>query len=303
MNRSLKLSLKCTAVALLFLALQRFCAVQTKGFSIQEILPLAPLKQKKESASLEIRELLLQKFTFFGIGDQSFVFLGEDEMTVLKFFKHTHHLRPRFLEPIFASCRLANEALYKETALLYVHLDKTRDLPHALILKDSIGIEHRIDPNEIEFVLQKKATAFFFYLDEEMKASNIPKAKAAIRSLLSHMILCCGKGIGDKDTALKRNFGFLEDRAVQIDIGSFLKDDSLKDPERRKQELTMKTQRLKRWLNNHYPELLPFYHRELDVLTSQEWEKSDDASCHGFNSHSCQNKAPDSVDDINASVP
>jgi hypothetical protein len=253
-----------------FLALKKFCETTTKGFSLQEILPTAALEKKQEGFSFEIDALLAQPFTLFDVGDQSFVFIGADQKTVLKCFKHTHKWRARALLPVFHSCTLAEHALKEETALLYLHLQETENLPCRLALTDALGITHILNANKLEFVLQKKALPFFQTLDLKMQYEEIEEATLLLTSLLEHIARRCRKGIGDGDTALKRNFGVIDNRAVQIDVGSFFENDALKEAPQQMQELLVKTARLKRWLKDHYPQLLPVYAQKLaDMNLSQ----------------------------------
>ncbi|MFS8562984.1 MAG: hypothetical protein LVR00_01060 [Rhabdochlamydiaceae bacterium] len=71
------------------------------------------------------------------------------------------------------------------------------------------------------------------------------------------------QGIRDNDNGLRRNYGYMGNRAISIDVGSFVLDDSLKDPVIAQIELERKTKQLGQWLTNEAPELLPYFNEEL----------------------------------------
>ena len=150
----------------------------------------------------------LKSFTYLGSGARCYVFISEDRSAVIKFFKH-HHMRPRhiihkipltkglekkrakvigipekMLFALFTSCKLANEHLKEESGLIGVHLNKTKDFNQSLTLIDKLGIRHEIDPNTVEFIIQKKAQPIFKKIAQLMKQGNICGAKQAVRAYL-----------------------------------------------------------------------------------------------------------------------
>jgi hypothetical protein len=130
-------------------------------------------------------------------------------------------------------------------------------------LYDKIGVEHKIDLNATEFVLQRRVQLIFPAIHEKILKGDISGARYAMRALFENVAISCKKGVLDRDNAVRRNYGYLDNRAIHIDIGSFSRDDTLKDPLKMEQELIRKTNRLARWLNKHYPELLVDFHEEM----------------------------------------
>ena len=254
MNKKLLTCAKIFLFLLCILLVERFCHKQTKGFSIGKITSHLsfnpdwstldePFKDKKM-----IENALDQTFTFFGSGGQCYAFLSDDKTTVLKFFKHHHmrpytflnrihlplsfdHLRNKFLnrqkkklEDVFGSCKIAYEDLKEETGLIYLHLNPTKDLNKKLKLVDKLGIAHCIEADTTTFVMQKKAELAFEKILKQIKSGDSEEVQQSIHSLMQNILKRCKKGIKDKDTGLKRNFGFLRKDAIAIDVGSFVKD-------------------------------------------------------------------------------
>jgi hypothetical protein len=263
-----------------FVAVERFCHHETEGFRLRKIAsPLlydarwdvAPLAADEQKA---VDEILDQPFTFLGSGGQCYAFLSQDKTTVIKFFKH-HHMRPKSwlnylpfspfrkivdarkkrFEQIFGSCKIAYDDFKAETGLIYLHLNKTDHFHKKLILVDKLGIQHPIDLDKTEFALQTRADLAYGTLHHFMRKGDTESAKACLDSLLELIVTRSKRGIADKDPIIKRNFGFIGTRAVEIDLGSFTRDPYLAKPYYYKRELFYETVKLKRWIHKRYPEL------------------------------------------------
>lgn len=141
--------------------LARFCHHQTKGFAISKITANFPLRRElnleKERATCS-PEIFNQKFRFLSRGLQSFVFVSADNQYVLKllnnryqkkisFFSLLSHLTPGIpwaatqkvlfqtkLKNSFTSYEIAFDEMADKTALLYLHLHPTSDLPSTMTL-------------------------------------------------------------------------------------------------------------------------------------------------------------------------
>lgn len=242
-----------------------FCEKQTDGFRLQEIFSDVETCASEETSSQEISSHLLQSFTYLGKGEQFYAFLGEDEKTVLKFFRHRTSLKQIFglekrdLTPLFESAKLAYERLKEETALIALHLNTTENLLPTVTLFDNLGIAHQIELDRTEFILQQRAEPFCTALETKMSRGDVEGAKRQIRSLMGALCAQCEKGVHNSDTAFKRNFGAIGERAVCIDIGSLWQDDRVKAKENAQEEIARTSARLQRWLKKHYPELLNTY--------------------------------------------
>jgi len=251
----------------------RFCHHQTKGFRIEKIRGNTSPNPNQISVpiSTEHRNLLDQKFTYFGRGLQSFSFLGEDGETVLKIFNNRYQKKifwaswlpskeervaylQKKLGMTFASYQIAYEELRSESGLLYFHPRREgADLP-PLQLIDPLGIAHTLDGNEVGFVLQKRATLVYPYLE----ACSEFEAKQAIEELVTLLKSKMERGIGDRDPLIRANVGFLNGRAMQIDVGPLYHDPSLQDEPKQKLELEKAVLSLKHWLETHHPSMVSY---------------------------------------------
>lgn len=273
---------------LLLFPIKWFCDSQTDGFRYHEIISAMPNDENWQLPAApqdSSTKLLEQAFYFLGKGEQCYAFLGADGETVLKFFRHDH-LNPKQLlrglhspfidrllsyqsrydlSPLFASVKLAFTEFKEETGLILVHLNKTKERFPPVSLYDKLGIKHTIDLDATEFILQERAHPFCEALNQKMKKGDIEAAQEQIRSLITTLKLQCQKGITNTDASFKRNFGAIHQRTVILDVGSFLKDERVRSPEGQRREIQRLTARFARWLKTHYPELLPYYEKHLEL--------------------------------------
>ena len=284
-------------IALFFLSLvgvSFFCHFQTKDFRLQEILSNIPdnpawevdplsLEQQKEVA-----HRLNQKFNYLGSGKQSHAFLGEDGKTVLKFFRHNDlsllNVLQKFprLEPwlwhliikydprrVFDSCKLAYEELRDQTGIYYLHINKTEAQFKSVVLVDPIGIEHGVDLDTTEFLVQDYCELATSRIQAQMGAGNVEAAKATVASLLSTIEEWSRRGIHIENPALKRNIGFFNDKVIMLDVGSLKKEACLTAPEEIKKEVKHATRSLERWIYKHHPELYPYFEDSSERYSSK----------------------------------
>lgn len=222
----------------------------------------------KKPATISLDPVFSQKFKYLAAGGQAYVFESEDGNYVIKFFKH--HLRrlPFFVKHLplpknfakkrdqqrqkrnkkldrdFSSYKLAFEELSKETEILYVHLNKTGNLHQLAHIIDKIGIEHVVDLDKVEFLLQRRATLAFPYIQNLIHKREMAEAKKAIESICNLIIERSKKGIYDEDAKIHRNFGFIDGKAILIDAGRLKRDEKRRDPKIRHADLEKITRKL-----------------------------------------------------------
>lgn len=246
-------------------ALSRFCHHQTAGFSMAKIKDNTfPLVSSSDAIPLT------GEFRYLGRGVQSFSFVSEDGSMVLKIFNNRYQQKQFWyqflpftkakrkvaenkLKRNFNSYKIAYDELKEETGLLYFHPSPTNHLCQTVILVDKLGIKHPLDLDCTGFIVQKKATLFYPYLDALMKKNDLIKAKESLAAFIILLQACFEKGIGDNDPLVRTNFGFVGDVPMHIDVGPFYKKESLKENYR--EELIKSTLNLKHWLEAHYPPL------------------------------------------------
>jgi hypothetical protein len=281
-------------IALAFHFTSRFCREKTDGFSVALIHSGLTFNPAWETppASCELDPIFSQKFHYLGCGGQSFAFVSDDGLYVIKFFKfrlfrqpyHFFLTRPQRgafevsrlrklhrtlfkLRRDFTSYKVAYEDLQHESGLIYLHLNKEFNIKRTVHIVDKIGIEHAIDLDGIEFALQKKADPILPRIAEQMAKRDLDAARESISAILETLVHRCQKGVFDEDPRLYNNLGFIGGKAIFIDIGRFVRDPSRKDPAIYLADLKRITDKsLRGWLQSNYPELVSVLDEELSKL-------------------------------------
>ncbi len=274
---------------LIFFAAERFCYWQTKGFRDHRIaselesrpeweFPITPEQLRK------VAPLLFQDYFFLGHGAQCYAFLSADKSTVLKVFKY-----PRFrpllnaigmpdlipkqglerMVSLFESLKIAYEELRIETGLIYLHLNQTDVFHQKVRVWDRIGVAHTLDLDTTQFLLQHKAQLAPEKFLQLRRAGNLDEAKHCVDALLSHHKLCCTKGIVDRDPVLERNFGFVGDKAIEVDLGSYVKDPFTTTAAGMKKQLFFATLDFKQWMEKNYPELKDYLEEKISAILAE----------------------------------
>ena len=265
---------------LLLAPLVYFSAIKrTKGFCTKKILShhsynpkwdLGPLSQKEKELLARIGE---EPFTLLGSGKECYAFVSEDGEIVVKFFKQNHmkegYLRkylpfPKTVriraqemeqkhrekrEALFQSYLIAYHTLKEETGVEYLHLTQTKGLNQTIRIKTKGGKTIKLNLDEMEFLVQKRATPIFDEIDRHPE-----KGEKIIASIIDLIKTRKSKGIGDFDINCERNLGLFGDQAMQIDIGEFY---PIKPSPPTKEELFEATLDLRAFLENKHPELIP----------------------------------------------
>lgn len=246
-----------------------------------EIPPLSQDEQKK------IDDILNQQFTYLDNGSQTYVFISEDKKHVLKFLKQCK-LRPKTwlayiplsfnpyykeylslqdkLRKTYHAQKLAFTEFKDQTGYLYVHLNRTAHLNKKINVIDKKGKRHTVSLDNVCFAVQKKADLLYPGLKALIEKKNIEGAKKAISSLVSLMDCFIKKGVVDNDPILKKNFGLINEEAIQFDIGRLRMDPLSIQPDQYQQKIAKLTNSLKKWIESNSPELLPYYEQELRKL-------------------------------------
>ncbi|MFI5334293.1 MAG: hypothetical protein ACHQT8_03895, partial [Chlamydiales bacterium] len=227
----------------------KFCIKQTDGFTISSILSSRdnnPAWETRPLSSEEKREVKIaldKKYHYFGCGGQSYIFFSDDEKSVLKVFKqekfqlpfwmrvfHIPVLLERYREKKiwgrkdklsrdFTSYKVAFDELQEETGLVYVHLNKSDHLHKKITLIDRLNISHQVDLDTLDFVIQKRGELVYERITRLMQEGKQHEAKNAISQIIHLIVTRCQKGYHDRDPNIRTNCGFIEDRAVKIDVG------------------------------------------------------------------------------------
>lgn len=269
-------------IASLFLGVDRFAHRKSRNFCLSKIINTATPSPEWEMPPLSPEEkenlhhILSQKFTYYDKGSQAYVFLSEDKKYILKLLKqrklHANswlsHIplsfNPYYQEALFkekkrkftfGACKTAFISLKEETGLIYVHINNTPDLGEKVALLDKNGKTHHIPLDETSFYVQKRATLIYSRISELMHNREIEKAKNIITSIFSLIDFLGKSGVVDNDPILRKNFGLIDDIAVQIDVGKLRIDPQRKQNLAYRMEVDSITHNFKIWIEKNYPEL------------------------------------------------
>ncbi|MBM3207878.1 MAG: hypothetical protein FJZ57_04660 [Chlamydiae bacterium] len=238
----------------------------------------------------KLQGVLSQKFYFLDSGAQCYAYVSEDQKHVLKFFK-TKKLEPKYwlnylplpwlekyrFRKIVMRERRRDEiydgfySLYEnfrlESALEFVHLNPTNFSSDKVLIVDKTGKEHNLSLNKMPFVLQKRAQMVYPYVHNLFKSNNRSAGIDALISVIELIKYRCQMGYVDKDGGVSNNYGFVDGKPVQIDIGQVVSDESIKEPVNYLREILRISEKMNVWLAKHYPEASEeFQERVQDIL-------------------------------------
>ncbi len=173
--------------------------------------------------------ILSQPFKYLNRGAQSYVFESLDGQYVVKFFRFDRlkEKKEKKIKSLFSACKLAFSKAREETGLLFVHLNRTRDQLPLMHVTGPLGQKLNLQCDDYRFVIQKKANSFqdsILKADPELVRKRLDSFIAILQSRLD-------KGIRNSDPAVIRNFGFIGDKAVEIDFGNYSENSSSKQKE------------------------------------------------------------------------
>lgn len=275
----------------------------TAGFTLSNIHSDLPYEREREVPLLaeqqltQVQQVLAQEYHYLGKGCQAYVFASSDDKYIIKFLKYQRFRPQAFLnyfsfipaidkqrqkkilqkqeklKKLFSSWKIAYESLPKETGLIFLHLNKTSYLKQPLILYDKLGFKHLVNPDELEFLVQRKAKMLCPTIEDSMKQGKIEEAKTLITRLVDTIVSEYAKGIADADHALMQNTGVINGQPVHIDVGQFVEDVKLKRKEEHQIELFSKMYKFRIWLGKRYPELEAFLSEKLLNIIGPEMRK------------------------------
>jgi hypothetical protein len=228
-----------------------------------------------------LNSVLSQKFTWLGQGRQTFAFVSEDQRYVLKIFKfqkikpntlsvlsklpflskyyeNQENLRQIRFDRLFEGYRVANCFDRDNCGLHYVHLNRSSNLKKWVALTDRLGFKHDIDMDTVIFAIQDKGRMTKEVLAELLNKNDLIQAKMRIAQILELYVSEYKKGVVDMDHGVLHNTGFVENRAIRLDLGQIKLDESFKSVKVFKRDLIkIVSKRLNSWLIKRYPEAQP----------------------------------------------
>ncbi len=281
-------------------ALTCFCLKQTDGFTINAISPSRSPNPPWETRPLNQDETktlacaLEQNYSYLGCGGQSFIFISADNNYVIKFFKQRVFEMPLWLRYVHLPWKLDNyrkkklwtrqdklkrdfesyvfsfNELQNHTGVVFVHLGETNSINKQLTIVDKLGIQHNIDLDKMDFLIQKKAVLALDKIAYHMQNQENDLAKHSIHALVHLIVDRCKQGFHDRDPNIRTNCGFIGENAVKIDVGRFVKDPRMPSKLIYTSEVKRITHPFKLWLEQHAPSLVDTLDEEIAQLEDIE---------------------------------
>ena len=235
------------------------------------------LKGEPPSFSQETLALFKQPYFYLSKGRQCFVFVSLDGKTVIKFFNYDRFRFPSYLaltsrlkayakkrsmrfQTTFNSLQIAEAYLKEETGLIALHLQKSNNLPFLTIFDPSSRCRI-IDLNRVAFLVQKRALPL---------SSEIYKRKMndIIDAYCSFLKTRCEKKISDDDRDCMLNFGFDQNRLINLDPGRLFFSNRFNSREGIEKEIRIATKRLHKYLMRKNPKWLPYLEQRVEELNA-----------------------------------
>lgn len=289
-------------VSLIFLyASIRIYFAVTAGFTVGNITSDLTYDHRWSTHSLsstenqQINHALDQNYAYLGKGCQAYVFESEDKEYVIKFFKY-QRFRPQAwintltfipaveryqqnkaiekknkLDSVYRSWKIAYEDLSRETGVVYLHLNKSDDLHKKITILDKMGIQHQLDLDQMEFLVQHKAEMLCSTLKTMIEEKKTFQAEVLIDRMLSMLLSEYMRGYADNDHALMQNTGVWDGYPVHIDVGQFIYNPSVKNPAVFGQELYDKTYKFHLWLKKHDEHLATYLRNRIVAVIGEEY--------------------------------
>lgn len=287
------------ALVLLLVAGGRLYTYFSDGFSLTNISSdfayrdewVEPVTAKSDWS--KIATILSQPFHYLGKGAQVYAFLSKDGRYVLKIVKQKHLKIPEWqdfflrniplnslreyrlkklqqrrqkTERYLSSSKISYEELRAETALIYVHFNRTNHMLGTTTIVDKLGISHQLNMDDQEFLLQEKAEMMKPTIEGFMQKGDLQGAKNALQSIIDLLVTLAHKGIVDKDWRVFENIGFLNGKAIFIDVGNFVRVEGAQKPEVYKADILERAEILQEWLQKNYPELAEEFSHQLQAI-------------------------------------
>lgn len=210
----------------------------------------------------QCRTILSQPFTYLGQGRQSIIFESKDGSYVIKFIKcnrFKNDEKDAQMLRMFSSMLLASDPLSTQTGVVFAHITSENEIQKTVKLIDKYGFGYNVDIDNCPFVLQKKALPAFATLKQLYKEHKIEELKSRLNQLVTLLVERAKFGIINPDGKLIRhnNVGFLEDRAVYIDIGTLRYSPKSQNPRYIKKDFA-RLDPIQTWLEANDPALATY---------------------------------------------
>lgn len=272
----------------------------TDDFRLSHLSYPLPYHREWENPSLDPEEkevleaLLNQPFSYIGKGEQAYVFGSTDGKYVIKFFKFKH-LKPnplldllpsigpfkyykdkrttrkvRKIYAFFEGHRIAYQKIRFESGLLFLHLNPTVEQFPSITLLDKMGWTHHFALDPLPFVIQKRGVPADQILLSLLQEGDQRGALQKITQLLELYQKQYRMGIIDNDDRTLYNTGFIDAKAVQIDVGNLKLSSQIRQDPYWQNHLKRAAWTILSWVEQEHPESYPSLKQDVEAYLSNQ---------------------------------
>lgn len=244
---------------------------------ISSNLPFHSEWQISGQPPIDTHQIFDMPFVYLSEGGQSFVFSSSDQKYVLKLFKFRRfrpnifvkylpnffpfknfkdkHIskREQKLISAFNGYKLAYELHQKESGLIAVQLNPSHQSKWVTVIDKQKNIR-KINLENVSFVLQEQGEMLSVDLSRILDQGNTLIAKQRIEQILKLYLSEYLKGIYDLDHGVMHNIGCIDGRLFHLDVGKFVADERIKQPQNYEKDLIKIISKLQIWINKRYPQ-------------------------------------------------
>lgn len=238
-------------------------------------LPFNSNWELEQPTAFPIEFFQAQEFVYLGHGSQAYVFATKDDRYILKLFRHPQYIHPwrtflrdflshrKKLSPeqkidfLFSGTKLAFEKAKDLTGLVYVHLNSTNGVLPVITLKDKMGRTSSVDLGRCRFAIQRRAEPFQKVFLHALKQKNKEEVQRLFRSFKELIGKRASRRILNSDSKVSTNFGYLDEKVIEWDFGSYQLDPTVSESE----EIDRFTFSLHRFFHKKFPELAAIYEK------------------------------------------
>lgn len=274
-------------LGLVILATGRLWYLSKDGFHINRIdHPIAKADNVDDVEERRIANLMQGPYEYLGRGRQCYVFGSVDGRYVIKIPRFDRYRLPFFWQAMpkhfdskkrgilqgrlnrlhftLESFQIAGTDLREETAVIYLHLQETQNLPKKFVITDRLHRAYTLDLNRTAFILQEKKELMMPGFVKALQADDRETAEKMLLAFLDTIDRRAQKGIFNRDPSFLKNFGWDGSKSIQIDIGSFWRKPDVSGQTAHDDSLIEGSARIREWLSLVDPEMLERYNRHLD---------------------------------------
>jgi hypothetical protein len=284
------------ATPLLLLIVGLFCFKSSLPFRVDEIRPIRgfsfQLANTTSQEELErLRSVFSQSFTYLSESDQCYLFVSQNNDYLLKFFK-MRKLTPKYWlnyiplpwleqerlnkighrersrQELLGNFKSAFEGFRHQTSLFFIHFFSTEFLKSKVHIIDQQNTSHYVYLDSVPFVLQRKSVPLFEHIETLIENRKTKEAMSSLLLVLDLVKDQCQRGFGEHEINLEKDYGFIGNRVVFVDVERLVKDDSLKNPLSTLREVFKVSQKISEWLEQSHPSLATDFQRESHDLIS-----------------------------------